>query len=57
VREVLSNEHPYRDSVPLIKPSSNLQKGDIYPVARPVAGSGRLMFAGQRREPWGRIRF
>ena len=57
VRGVLSNEHPYRDSVPLIKPSTNVQKGDIYPVARPVAGSGRLMFAGQRREPWGRIRF
>jgi hypothetical protein len=26
---VLSNEHPYRDRVPLINPSANVQQSDI----------------------------
>jgi hypothetical protein len=29
VRGVLSNEHPYRDSVPLISPATNAWKSDI----------------------------
>jgi hypothetical protein len=33
VRGVLSNEHPYRHSLPLINPSANAQNGDLYPVA------------------------
>ena len=32
VRGVPSNGHPYRDRVPLINPSHNVQKGDLYPV-------------------------
>ena len=31
----------------LMNPSANVQQGDIYPVARLVAGSGRLMFVSQ----------
>jgi hypothetical protein len=33
VRGVLSNEHPYRDSVPLMNLSGNRQIADLHPVA------------------------
>jgi hypothetical protein len=38
VRGVPSNGHPYRDSGALIKASTNVQKGDLYPVAGLFAG-------------------
>jgi hypothetical protein len=38
VRGVLSNEHPYRDSPTLIKPSANVQIATLYPVAGTFMG-------------------
>ena len=51
-----NNDYYCTLSVPLINHSTNVQKGDLYPVGRPL-GDETLIVGGAGERDWERIRF